>query len=203
MFLSMPGIGNTMDYEMTYHETYDKEIYRIANNIKKRTIPPTALYFDTHNGLRHYLNPITKKEEPGISITKVTPEFHKKKINDIYISLLSELYPYRKYNSIGELFFQFGKEHYLKPFCEWCSCPESEDNRHIIEHSHICPSLEINSFTNKPKYWIGQYRGKLCKRCNVLEGIIKDKTIQDKITYLKKKGFEETSANIIVKTWYC
>ena len=203
MTLYMPGLGTLMDYELSYSDIHAKNIMKIAGDIKRRTMPAAAMYYDTECGIRYYLNPNTKKKETtGYQIDTMQSNFHKEKITTIYKTLLREIYPGYKCNCALDLFIEFAKSHYLKPYCQWCSSEETPQVKHIIEHSHIIPSIETDPFSSKPKYWIGKYRGKLCMRCNTLEGVIKTKSKQEKIEYLKYKGFDESSAIVIVNTWY-
>ena len=203
MTLYIPGLGDLMDYELSYHDIHAKNIMKVAGDIKRRTMPAAAMYYDTDSCIRYYLNPNTKTQETtGYQINTIKPIFHREKINKIYKILLDEMYPGYKYNCTLELFIQFAKSHYLKPYCQWCSSQETPEIKHIIEHSHIIPSFEIDSLSNKPKYWIGKYRGKLCMRCNALESVVKTMNTKEKIEYLKRKGFDEYSAIVIIDKWY-
>ena len=62
--------------------------------------------------------------------------------------------------------------HITNQYCHWCR-DYNIDNT-IVEHEHI-------------KGNAGRYRGVLCKRCNRLEAVIKNKLYQEKIDYLYQK----------------
>ena len=59
-----------------------------------------------------------------------------------------------------------------KPYCYICF-KQYEENQYIIEHEH---DLNKRGMNNKNLY-AGVYRGKVCKRCNILEGHAKLKNI--------------------------
>ena len=121
MTLYIPGLGDLMDYELSYHDIHAKNIMKVAGDIKRRTMPAAAMYYDTDSCIRYYLNPNTKTQETtGYQINTIKPIFHREKINKIYKILLDEMYPGYKYNCTLELFIQFAKSHYLKPYCQWC-----------------------------------------------------------------------------------
>ncbi len=83
-------------------------------------------------------------------------------------------------------------------YCSWCYAKDDGNNL-IIEHLHI-----IDANNNR---YAGKYRGVLCKKCNVYEGLIKNKSNADKTDYLYNKikeqiNYDKNWCKERIEEWY-